>query len=343
MDKDRSGTRVEVLSCKKAKFEEMRKDLKSMDWVRLFSGKDVIGKWEAFKGEILRVQSLYVPVRIKGKVNKKKEPWFSRDIGNLIKKKREIYDRYRQQGANKVLEDYNKCKKILKKEIRRAKRRREVALAVKVKDNPKSFYRYIKSKRTVRDKIGPLEDQSGRLCMEPQEMGEILNGFFASVFTKETGKKSMEIRQINREVMELIQIKEEEVLAILRQIRVDKSPGPDRVFLRTLKETKVEIAGALADIFKMLVPEDWRISHVVTLFKKGSKSNLGNYRLVNLTSVLDKLLEGVLRLIRESQRGFVRARSCLTNLLEFFEEVTRKVDEGKAVDVVYMDFSKAFD
>ena len=36
-------------------------------------------------------------------------------------------------------------------------------------------------------------------------------------------------------------------------------------------------------------------------------------------------------------------RSCLTNLLEFFEEVTRKVDEGKAVDVVYMDFSKAFD
>ena len=65
-------------------------------------------------------------------------------------------------------------------------------------------------------------------------------------------------------------------------------------------------------------------------------------------------MEGVIRdriykyldrqgLIRENQHGFVRGRSCLTNLLEFFEEVTRKVDEGKAVDVVCLDFSKAFD
>ena len=97
MDKDRSGPKVEVLNWKKAKFEEMRKDLNSVDWERLFYGKDVIGKWEAFKGEILRVQSLYVPVRIKGKVKRNKEPWFSRDIATLIRKKRELYDMYRKR------------------------------------------------------------------------------------------------------------------------------------------------------------------------------------------------------------------------------------------------------
>ena len=48
-------------------------------------------------------------------------------------------------------------------------------------------------------------------------------------------------------------------------------------------------------------------------------------------------------LIKNSQHGFVPGRSCLTKLLESFEEVTREIDEGKAVDVVYMDFSKAFD
>ena len=42
------------------------------------------------------------------------------------------------------------------------------------------------------------------------------------------------------------------------------------------------------------------------------------------------------------QHGFVSGKSCLTNLIEFFERVTKKVDEGSAVDVVYMDFSKAF-
>eukprot|EP00061_Rhincodon_typus_P013058 g39192.t1 len=47
--------------------------------------------------------------------------------------------------------------------------------------------------------------------------------------------------------------------------------------------------------------------------------------------------------ISDRQHGFVQGRSCLTNLIELFEEVTMVIDEGKPVDIVYMDFSKAFD
>jgi len=47
--------------------------------------------------------------------------------------------------------------------------------------------------------------------------------------------------------------------------------------------------------------------------------------------------------IRPSQHGFMKGRSCLTNLNSFYEKVTHLVDEDKAVDVVYLDFSKDFD
>jgi len=47
--------------------------------------------------------------------------------------------------------------------------------------------------------------------------------------------------------------------------------------------------------------------------------------------------------IRPNQHGFMKDRSCLTNLISFYGQVTRLVDEGKAVDVVYLDFRRAFD
>ena len=49
------------------------------------------------------------------------------------------------------------------------------------------------------------------------------------------------------------------------------------------------------------------------------------------------------KLINPSQHVFLKARSCLTNLLCFCEEITKWMDEGSPVDVIYLDFEKAFD
>jgi len=93
---------------------------------------------------------------------------------------------------------------------------------------------------------------------------------------------------------------------------------------------------------------DWLTSH--PLFKKGSKS-CGNYRPVSLTSSISKLMEKLLKdkifeyvveygLIKDSQHGFISKKSCL---LHFFEIVTDYVDNGCPVDVLSLDFQKAFD
>ena len=159
--------------------------------------------------------------------------------------------------------------------------------------------------------------------------------------------------------MSHVEGKKEVILRFLRNIKVDKSPASEGIYLIILREAREEIAGTLTEVFVSSlatgeVPEDWRIANVVHLFKKGSKNNPGNYRPVSLTSMVGKLLERNLRdriyshleingRISERQHGFVKGRSCLTNLIEFFEEAMKMIDEGRAGDVVYMDFSKAFD
>ncbi|CAM5111563.1 unnamed protein product [Natator depressus] len=96
------------------------------------------------------------------------------------------------------------------------------------------------------------------------------------------------------------------------------------------------------------------IANAMPIFKKGSRSDPSNYWPISLTSILGKLVEtiGKNRIIRhtdehdllgKSQHGFWKGKSCLTNLLEFFEGVNKNVDKGYSMDIMYLDFQKAFD
>ncbi|GAB0176423.1 mitochondrial enolase superfamily member 1 [Grus japonensis] len=96
------------------------------------------------------------------------------------------------------------------------------------------------------------------------------------------------------------------------------------------------------------------LANMTPIYKKGQKEDPGKYRPGSLTSLLGKLMEQITlnaitwhvqdnQVIRPSQHGFMKGRSCLTNLISFYDKVIHLVDEGKAVDVVYSDFSKAFD
>ena len=88
-------------------------------------------------------------------------------------------------------------------------------------------------------------------------------------------------------------------------------------------------------------------------FKSGSKSKAENYtcRPISLTSVPWKILErrtwdeiiNHMKLFSKAQHGFIAGRSCTTQLLEFLEDVTMALDQGDDLDVIYLDFCKAFD
>ncbi|KAJ7416493.1 RNA-directed DNA polymerase from mobile element jockey-like protein [Willisornis vidua] len=112
----------------------------------------------------------------------------------------------------------------------------------------------------------------------------------------------------------------------------------------------IKIGGNLGAVIMALV----QFAVLMDMGQKGQKEDPGNDKPVRLTSVTGKVMEQIIlsvitkhlqdrQGISLSQHRFRRGRSCLTNLISFYDQVTHLVDDGKAVDVVYLDFSKAFD
>lgn len=82
------------------------------------------------------------------------------------------------------------------------------------------------------------------------------------------------------------------------------------------------------------------------------KEDPGNCRPITLTSIPVKVMERILlgaitsqmkHVIGKSQHGFTKGNWCLTNLIAFYDKVSCSADVGRTVDIVYLDFSKAFD
>jgi len=189
--------------------------------------------------------------------------------------------------------------------------------------------------------LGLLLNEVDVLVTEGAEKAELLNAFFASVFSAKAGPQESQAPVVREEAHTedgFPLVEEDCVRDRLRDLNANKSMGPDGMHPRVLRELENVIAEPLSIIFERSwrtgeVPEDWRKAIVTLVFKKGRKEDPGNHRPVSLTSIPGKVMEQLIlevinkqvegkKVIRSSQHGFTKGKSCLTNLIAFYSGMT---------------------
>ena len=103
-----------------------------------------------------------------------------------------------------------------------------------------------------------------------------------------------------------------------------------------------------------VIPKSWKRAAIIPIYKSGDKTIPSNYCQFSLTSVICKVLERIIRkqvfsfldqkgCLNSTQHEFRPGRSCLSALLDGFDNIIHMLDSNSSVDIVYLDFSKAFD
>jgi len=336
----------------RADYDRINEYLCAVDWNFLFADcEDNVQKhWDMFLCVTRTAieNPKYVPIRRRRKAKSTLPP----QILKLRKQKTALY----RQGKNSF--EYKQCAKEYKIALRQHYVEREESVLGSGDVN--ALYRFARARFKSKEMVPSLRNDQGQFVVDDIDKAELLNDKFASVFTEDDGSLPDFPRRVstNAELSD-VSFSEYAVYKALLQLPNKVSGTPDELPALFLKKTAISVAEPLSVIFNLSfskheLPKIWLHANVVPLYKKNVASDPLNYRPISLTAVCCKLMESIVRdcmvnfmsvqnAISKEQHGFRNSRSTVTQLLEceidYFERLVAK----RGVDIVFLDFAKAFD
>ena len=282
---------------------------------------------------------------------------------------------------NRATKTLRKSRREFEKKIAKEASSNPKAFYQYVNSYKKKSTTFIRLKKKFTNQNNGTDQNNEELTESDLDTAEELNAFFKSVFTKDSDTAALNVNQFFRTFTDTEEIGEpfnlpynlsngntsltdfdftkEDVLNLLRVINPNKSAGDDEIHPRLLKECANELAMPIYMLFKCsidtgTVPDTWKSATITPLHKSDDRDIAENYRPISITSQMIKLLEKLVRsklvnhltangIISKDQHGFCEKKSCMTNLLETLDYVTKMVDNGFQVDEIFLDFCKAFD
>ena len=350
------------------RFEQMMNEVNWDEELSKFEG-DIEGQWNCFKEKYKKAEKVCIPkkkVYINGKFSNKFSTKFDEATLKKMKKKNKIWGRIRKNLASEEEKlQFKRIRNQIRRLTRKSKKMVEKNIAKNAKSNPKAFYKYSQSKLKTRSQIPDLIKPGTEKCPEyisdDKGKAETYLNYFTSVFTEEPDSDEMPFFEERDyyDALEDIELDSNIVQEKLEKLKKNKSPGPDNMHPRVLHEIASSISYPLSIIYRTSIdtktlPKEWKHANVSAIYKKENKSLPSNYRPVSLTSIICKVLESIIRdaivnhmneneLFSQNQFGFLSRRSTILQLIRVLDIWSEILDQGGSLDVIYMDFMKAFD
>ena len=350
-----------ILSYRKGNYIAINNFFFELSWNEIFNGYDAEVSYNKFLEKYRIAVDKWIPKIIF--IPRKGSPWMTKEITKHSRLKKSLWYKYLASSKSiGTLHKYKNQCKLVKRIVNKTIVEYEDKICNLAKTNPKMFYSYVNKNKKVKASIRSMRDKNGEIHTDGLEIADLLNDQFKSVFVNEDTTNNLPIFPLRTDStleFDFENLSFFEIEKLLKCLDPNKSMGSDNVHPYVLKYCSKSLAVPLSLIFaksirESRVPSAWKDANVSPLFKSGSKLETINYRPISLTSIVSRIFEKILRnqvmnflennnLLNSSQHGFVRSKSCLTNLLETVDIITAGLNEGKNVDVVYMDYAKAFD
>lgn len=285
--------------------------------------------------------------------------WFNRDLKRLLKEKnkyRIIYKKYKNP-LDKI--SYNITKQRSIHLIKSCYQSYISLIESSIKSNPKIFWSFIKQKRKFVSSYPSKMSYNNATGASNDEICNLFASCFSSGFDNiNTGYVSNNSVTHNlTATLHDIYLSENEVERVLKGLDWRKGAGSDGIPAIFVLRCADVLALPLTLIFnkslsKGQFPSAWKEALILPLFKDGNRSDVGNYRPISILPIFGKVLESLIYpviywhvkpYLIPQQHGFINSRSTATNLACYVTDLVSAVDSRSCADVIYTDFSKAFD
>ena len=345
----------------RADYELINAFLMTINWNEFFLGcHDTYDHWYRFHELIVFIHNEFIPL----KLVQKRRNFNDKKRKSLYRIKCKKWRKFQLTSLERDRINYLYAKDEYETYTSRKKVNYEKSLFYNRKKNPKSFYNYINrhvkgSERLIPTLCSKTVGSGQVLSIHDNEKAEIFSQQYKKAFVRDNNiLPHVEPYNINFP-SEFNAVTPNEAIIAMKSVNSNSSPGPDGIPPIFYRKCAANFATPVSCIlnksfFEGIVLEEWKLANVIPIFKNGDKSNPINYRGITITPIFPKLAEFIIRdriithlrqnnLMTRSQHGFIGSRSVSTNLLECLDDWTKNIDNGLDTDILYFDFSKAFD